>query len=168
MLDEFCEAEVEHFDAAIRLQHDVGRFQIAMDDVPRVRGRAGISHLNGDANDLSRGHRLLAWPRSAAGRSPAPSPCTPSPSVPMSCTVTMFGWLSAEAALASWVKRWSRSVDGHDLPITLTATSRPSRVRERDRPRPSRLLRAQRLFRMVEASAWRQRHRVRRLYMRAK
>ncbi len=52
------------------------------------------------------------------------------PSVaPMSKTVTMLGWLSAEAERASFSKRLSRSsFAARSAGRTLIATSRPSRV----------------------------------------
>ena len=47
-LDRLRQAEVEHFDAAIGPQLDVGRLEIAVDDAPLVRGLERFGNLPGD------------------------------------------------------------------------------------------------------------------------
>ena len=65
----------------------------------------------------------------------------------------MFGWLRAEAARASFSKRESRSASADtSAGSTLIATSRPSRVSPRGRPRPSHPRRSRRRAGSVRGS----------------
>ena len=56
--NQFGQAEVEHLHGAVRADHDVGRFQIAMDDAARVRRRQRIGDRNGDSQHLAEAHTV--------------------------------------------------------------------------------------------------------------
>ena len=47
------QAEIKHLHGAIGADHDVGRFQIAMDDAAGVRRRQRIGDRNGDPEHLA-------------------------------------------------------------------------------------------------------------------
>jgi hypothetical protein len=51
------QTEVEDFHFSAGSELDVGRFQIAVDDAPFVRGFQGIGHLQRDAEHLPHGNR---------------------------------------------------------------------------------------------------------------
>ncbi len=51
-VDVFCEAEIEDFDAAVMGDHDVGGFEVAMDDALFVRGGERVGDSLGDFDDL--------------------------------------------------------------------------------------------------------------------
>ena len=52
------QAEVEHLHGAVGADHDVGRFQIAMDDAAGVRRRQRIGDGNGDPQHLAEAHAV--------------------------------------------------------------------------------------------------------------
>ena len=52
------QAEVEHLHRAVRADHDVGRFQIAMDDAARVSRRQRIGDRYGDPQHLAEAHAV--------------------------------------------------------------------------------------------------------------
>ena len=53
---QFGQTEVEHLHGTIRADHDVGRFQIAMDDAARVRSGQSVCDRNGNTQHLSEPH----------------------------------------------------------------------------------------------------------------
>ena len=62
------ESEIENLHLAIRLQHDVGRLEIAMDDAPVVGGFESVRDVVSDAQRLGRGDRPITQ---ALGQCPA-------------------------------------------------------------------------------------------------
>ena len=108
--DELGQAEVQHLDAAVVLQHHVGRLEIAMDDVRGMRARKRLRDLRtifkmSDERHATARDRLIE-------RAPLDElhhhvgEITLGPEV---VTVTMLGCLSAETARASCRKRAWRS-----------------------------------------------------------
>ena len=137
--------EVENLHPAFAGQHDVARFQIAMDDSGGMRGGEPVSDLGADSISFRSGSGPLDQARQRLAvdqfgddeRSPS--------WWPMSKTLTMLGWLRALAARASRSKRAMRSGSlANAIGSTLMATSRFSRDRGRARPRPCRRVRCTR------------------------
>ena len=54
--NQFGQTEVEHLHGTVRADHHVGRFEIAMDDAARVRGRQRIGDRNRDPEHLAETH----------------------------------------------------------------------------------------------------------------
>src|SRR5207249_3570717 len=54
---ELCNPKVEHFHVPIRPEHDVLRFDVAMDDSCFMRGGERTRHLDGDVNSFTQLHR---------------------------------------------------------------------------------------------------------------
>ena len=56
--DLFGEAKIEHLDAALVVDHDVGGLEVAMDDSLVVRGREGVGKRVADVDDLVGGQAV--------------------------------------------------------------------------------------------------------------
>ena len=56
LLRELCNPEVEHFHVAVRPEHDVLRFDVAMNNSRVVRGGERTRYLDGDVNSFTQLH----------------------------------------------------------------------------------------------------------------
>ena len=56
--NQFGQAEIEHLHRAVGPDHHIGRFEIAMDDAARMRGRERVGDGDGDAERFAEAHAL--------------------------------------------------------------------------------------------------------------